>query len=134
MSDFIKLKEYTKEEIHEQIINGEIDHDFICEYISQRDRVYNKLIDRVNELESIVEKIREKCKEPRKEMDFTVWVKLREEIITLEKFAEDINYHVHSNITVAYKCDIKNSINVLCDSVKHKLVYKEDIKDILNQK
>ena len=33
------------------IINGEIDHDFICEYISKRDKVYNMLIDKVNELQ-----------------------------------------------------------------------------------
>ena len=59
MNNFVKLKEWTKEEIHEQIINGEIDHDFICEYISKRDRVYNKLIDRVNELESVIKEIRE---------------------------------------------------------------------------
>lgn len=59
MNSFAKLKEWTKEEIHEQIINGDIDHDFICEYISSRDRVYNKLIDRVNELESVLKEIRE---------------------------------------------------------------------------
>lgn len=43
--DVVKLKEYSKEDIHEMIINGEIDHDFICEYISKRDKVYNMLID-----------------------------------------------------------------------------------------
>lgn len=43
--DAVKLKEYSKEDIHKMIINGEIDHDFICEYISKRDKVYNMLID-----------------------------------------------------------------------------------------
>lgn len=62
MNSFLKLKEWTKEEIHEQIINGDIDHDFICEYISSRDRVYNKLIDRVIELESVLKEIREYIK------------------------------------------------------------------------
>ena len=62
MKNLVKLKEWTKEEIHEQIINGDIDHDFICEYISSRDRVYNKLIDRVIELESVLKEIREYTK------------------------------------------------------------------------
>lgn len=43
--DAVKLKEYSKDDIHEMIINGEIDHDFICEYISKRDKVYSMLID-----------------------------------------------------------------------------------------
>lgn len=80
MNNFEKLKEYTKEEIHEQIINGEIDHDFICEYISKRDRVYNKLIDRVNELEGVIKEIREYIKEHIKEdSEYTNYMEMRKE-------------------------------------------------------
>ena len=50
MNSYPKLKEWTKEEILNQIKNGEIDNEFIAEYISKRDRVYNKLIDVIDEL------------------------------------------------------------------------------------
>lgn len=61
-TDLSKLKEYSKDDIHEMIINGEIDHDFICEYISKRDKVYNMLIDKVNELQEENKKLKEKYK------------------------------------------------------------------------
>lgn len=59
MNSYPKLKEYTKEEIHEQIINGDIDHDFICEYISKRDKVYNELIDEIDDLQKKINKAKE---------------------------------------------------------------------------
>lgn len=43
-----KIKEFNKEELLKQFKNGEIDINFMCEYISKRDRVYNMLIDEVN--------------------------------------------------------------------------------------
>ena len=58
--DLSKLKEYSKDNIHEMIINGEIDHDFICEYISKRDKVYNMLIDKVNELQEKNNQLKDK--------------------------------------------------------------------------
>lgn len=60
MTCFPKLIEYTKEELHEQIINGEIDHDFICDYISKRDKVYNQFIDKIDELMKENKKLQEK--------------------------------------------------------------------------
>ena len=97
---------------------------------------YNMLLEaqaQINKLEKVLKKIRLKCKEPKKEMDFTIWLKLRNYIETLEDFEKDIEYNLHPIITIAYKCNIKNSIKELCHIIKYKLVYKEDIKDIINE-
>lgn len=79
--DLSKLKEYSKDDIHEMIINGEIDHDFICEYISKRDKVYNKLIDKVNELQ-------QENKQLKKELKYTVPIVEHNKIVS-EKLKEN---------------------------------------------
>ncbi|MBO5138694.1 MAG: hypothetical protein J6B89_03530 [Bacilli bacterium] len=52
-------KEFTKEEIISQYENNEIDINFIAEYISTQDNVYNKLIDRANFLEEENEQLKQ---------------------------------------------------------------------------
>lgn len=47
---FNKIKEFTKEELKEQLDNNEIDIDFLLGYTEARDKVYNLLIDEVNSL------------------------------------------------------------------------------------
>lgn len=47
---FNKIKEFTKEELKEQLDNKEIDIDFLLGYTEARDKVYNLLIDEVNSL------------------------------------------------------------------------------------
>ena len=47
----LKLIEFSKEELYKQYKSGEIDIDYMCEYISTRDRVYNKLIDNITQLD-----------------------------------------------------------------------------------
>lgn len=82
----------------------------------------------------VIEEVRKKCKEPKKEMDYTVWVKLRHFSRTLEEFIErDIDACFHPMVTSAYKSQIKNSIKELCETIKYKLIFKEDIKDILDK-
>lgn len=47
---FIKLKEFTKEELKEQLDNKDIDIDFLLSYTEERDKGYNQLIVEVNSL------------------------------------------------------------------------------------
>lgn len=51
---YLNIIEFTKEELQEQLDKGIIDIDFLLEYIVARDRVYNKLINRMNELEGML--------------------------------------------------------------------------------
>lgn len=46
-----KLEEIPIEELEKQLKNKQIDKEFLIEYIIKRDSVYNKLIDKMNELE-----------------------------------------------------------------------------------
>lgn len=43
----LKVKEFTKEELLLQLMAGEIDTEFLLDYIVLINRVYNKLIDEV---------------------------------------------------------------------------------------
>lgn len=52
--NYLNIIEFTKEELQEQLDKGIIDIDFLLEYIVTRDRVYNKLINRMNELEEML--------------------------------------------------------------------------------
>lgn len=54
MKNYENIIEFTKEELKEQLDKGIIDIDFLLTYVVTRDRVYNKLIDRINELEEIL--------------------------------------------------------------------------------
>ena len=53
-----KLKEFTKEELKHQFSTGEIDIDFLIDYIVKRDKVYNLLIDEIEEKDDIIDTIR----------------------------------------------------------------------------
>ena len=54
MKNYENIIEFTKEELKEQLDKGIIDIDFLLTYVVTRDRVYNKLINRINELEEIL--------------------------------------------------------------------------------
>ena len=62
MSKFLKLEEFTKEDLLKQLEEGKIDTNFLLDYIIKRDEVYNKLIDRINELEERQDKALEYCR------------------------------------------------------------------------
>lgn len=51
MKKYLKLTEFSKEEVQEQINQGIIDNDFISDYISKITEVYNLLIDEIERLE-----------------------------------------------------------------------------------
>lgn len=51
MSKYLKLEEFTKEDLIRQLEEGKIDTDYLLDYIVKIDEVYNKLIDRANTLE-----------------------------------------------------------------------------------
>lgn len=53
----IKVIEFTKEELYKQVEEGKTDIDFMIDYIVKINEVYNKLIDRVIELEGKLEMI-----------------------------------------------------------------------------
>lgn len=61
---FDKLKEFTKEELKEQLDNKEIDIDFLLGYTEKRDKVYNLLIDEVNSLYERMNKAIANLEEP----------------------------------------------------------------------
>lgn len=50
MNKLQNIKEFTKEELQEQLKNKKIDVDFLLDYTIKRDKVYNELINKVNEL------------------------------------------------------------------------------------
>ena len=62
MSKHPKLKEFTKEQLIDQLDNGIIDIDFLCGYIAIRDRVYNQFIDKIDELEKENQELKDKLK------------------------------------------------------------------------
>lgn len=45
-----KLEEFTVEELQEQLKDKKIDKEFLIEYIVKRDKVYNKLIDKIDSM------------------------------------------------------------------------------------
>ena len=61
---FDNIKEFTKEEIKEQLDNKEIDVDFLLAYTEKRDKVYNLLIGEVNSLNKRINKAIANLKEP----------------------------------------------------------------------
>lgn len=46
-----KLEEFSVEELQKQLNSKKIDKKFLAEYIVERDKVYNKLVDKLNDLE-----------------------------------------------------------------------------------
>lgn len=92
------------------------------------------LIKENKQLKAKINKIKKKCGREKGRTDFDVLIKLNEQLKTAEDFVKKIDYNLHPIITEAYKCDIRNSINDLCDAIRHEVVYKDSIKEILNNK
>lgn len=84
--------------------------------------------------EDIINKISKKCNKEKGRTDFDIFIKLNEQLKTLEGFAKKIDYNLHPIITEAYKCDIRNSIDDLCKTLRYDVVYKDSIKEILDNK
>ena len=84
--------------------------------------------------EDIINKISKKCNKEKGRIDFDIFIKLNEQLKTLEGFAKKIDYNLHPIITEAYKCDIRNSIDDLCKTLRYDVVYKDSIKEILDNK
>lgn len=91
-----------------------------------------KLKQQLQQRDNIINKAREKCKNKGK-MDYDVWLYLSETIKTLEGFSKHIDYNLHPIITEAYKCEVRNCINELCEVVKYKLIYKDELLEILDK-
>ena len=91
-----------------------------------------KLKQQLEQRDNIINKAREKCKNKGK-MDYDVWLYLSETIKTLEGFSKHIDYNLHPIITEAYKCEVRNCINELCEVVKYKLIYKDELLEILDK-
>ena len=58
-----KLEEFSVEELQKQLYSKKIDKEFLVEYIVKRDKVYNKLIDKLNDLERENQELRAKIEE-----------------------------------------------------------------------
>ena len=95
-------------------------------------RENKKLKQQLEQRDNIINKTREKCKNKGK-MDYDVWLYLSEIIKTLEGFSKHIDYNLHPIITEAYKCEVRNCINELCEVVKYKLIYKDELLEILDK-
>ena len=93
------------------------------EYVSKLEKEKQELIDYLNK----------KCKKEDGRTDFDIFIKLNEQLKTLEDFAKHIDYNLHPIITEAYKCDVRNSINEVCNVLRHEVVYKGNIKEILSK-
>lgn len=122
----LSLKDYTLE-----VWKGKLGYPLNQKDIEELEHIIDYYEQENQQLKDIIEKVREKCKEPKKEMDYTIWLKLRHYTDVLEGFEKDIEHCLHPIITSAYKCSVKNAIKELCQIIKYKLVYKEDIKEIL---
>lgn len=93
------------------------------EYVSKLEKEKQELVDYLNK----------KCKKEDGRTDFDIFIKLNEQLKTLEDFAKHIDYNLHPIITEAYKCDVRNSINEVCNVLRHEVVYKDNIKEILSK-
>ena len=93
-----------------------------------------ELISQLQQKEDIINKAIKKCNKEKGRTDFDIFINLNEQLKTLERFAKKINYNLHPIITDAYKCEIRNAINDLCNTIRYDVVYKENIKEILDNK
>ena len=81
----------------------------------------------------MIEEAIKKCQVVKGSMDYDIWRTLRNQIYELEDFSKDIKYKSHPVLTDAYINDVKNAIEDICGAVRYKVVYKDDIVDILNK-
>ena len=89
---------------------------------------------KLQQKEDIINKISKKCNKEKGRTDFDIFIQLNEQLKTLEEFTKKIDYNLHPIITEAYKCDIRNSIEDLCKTLRYDVVYKDSIKEILDNK
>ena len=127
------LLKYNKEDIRKMITENNNENDNI--------RLINSLLQSLKELqeqlqqkEDIINKAIKKCNKEKGRTDFDIFINLNEQLKTLERFAKKIDYNLHPIITEAYKCDIRNSIDDLCKTLRYDVVYKDSIKEILDNK
>ena len=131
----------NKEEIKKMIaddfdnfINERLDGAIIFKYISNLEKENLKLKEQLQQKEDIINKIIKKCNKEKGRTDFDIFINLNEQLKTLENFSKKIDYNLHPIITEAYKCDIRNSINDLCNTIRYDVIYKDDVLEILNNK
>ena len=105
--------------------------DVISMILDNLQKENQQLKQQLQQRDNIINKAKEKCKNKGK-MDYDVWLYLSETIKTLEGFSKHIDYNLHPIITEAYKCEVRNCINELCEVVKYKLIYKDELLEILN--
>lgn len=103
----------------------------ITDFMRNLEQENEQLKSQLEQRDNIINKAKEKCKNKGK-MDYDVWLYLSETIKTLEGFSKHIDYNLHPIITEAYKCEVRNCINELCEVVKYKLIYKDELLEILN--
>lgn len=93
-----------------------------------------QLKEQLQQKEDIINKIIKKCNKEKGRTDFDIFINLNEQLKTLENFSKKIDYNLHPIITEAYKCDIRNSINDLCNTIRYDVIYKDDVLEILDNK
>lgn len=132
----------------DNLINEKLDSAIIFKYISNIEKENQQLKEnnqatqeemartwaKLQQKEDIINKISKKCNKEKGRTDFDIFIELNEQLKTLEGFAKKIDYNLHPIITEAYKCEIKNSIDDLCKNLRYNVVYKDVIKEILDNK
>ena len=136
-------EEITLDDILWQLEKHPIDSDYvfgckevkiIYDSIIKLQQENKKLKEQLQQKEDIINKIIKKCNKEKGRTDFDIFINLNEQLKTLENFSKKIDYNLHPIITEAYKCDIRNSIEDLCKTLRYDVVYKDSIKEILDNK
>lgn len=127
------LLKYNKEDIRKMITENNNGNDNI-RLINSLLQSLKELQERLQEKEDIINKIIKKCNKEKGRTDFDIFINLNEQLKTLENFSKKIDYNLHPIITEAYKCAIRNSIENLCKTLRYDVVYKDSIKEILDNK
>ena len=106
----------------------------ITDFMRSLEEENKQLKEQLQQKEDIINKAIKKCNKEKERTDFDIFINLNEQLKTLEGFAKKIDYNLHPIITEAYKCDIRNSIDDLCKTLRYDVVYKDSIKEILDNK
>ena len=123
--------EYDEED---KMKNPNRDYACVCPDAEEVYKRYYKLKEQLQQKEDIINKIIKKCNKEKGRTDFDIFINLNEQLKTLENFSKKIDYNLHPIITEAYKCDIRNSINDLCNTIRYDVIYKDDVLEILDNK
>ena len=113
--------------------NPNRDYACICPDAEEVYKRYYELKEQLQQKEDIINKAIKKCNKEKGRTDFDIFINLNEQLKTLEGFAKKIDYNLHPIITEAYKCEVRNCINELCEVVKYKLIYKDELLDLLKE-